>query len=61
MTMTTMICLLISGGALVITGLIIGTILMRYGVGLGNRLTLSSKDDIPIDEEIIGTSQEYTE
>ena len=55
------IFLLISGGALVLVGCIAGAILMRVGIGLGNKLTLSSKDEIPIDEEIIQINQDMTE
>ncbi|KKL87868.1 hypothetical protein LCGC14_1930420 [marine sediment metagenome] len=61
MTITMMIFLLISGSVLVLAGLVAGAILMRYGIGLGNKLTISSKDDIPIDEEIISIDQENTE
>ena len=57
----TTITLLISGGLLVISGLIVGAVLMRYGIGLGNKLTISSRDDIPINEEIISIDQEATE
>ena len=58
--MTTII-LLISGGLLVMSGIIVGAVLMRYGIGLGNKLTISSRDDIPINEEIISIDQEATE
>ena len=58
--MTTII-LLISGGLLVMSGIIAGAVLMRYGIGLGNKLTISSRDDIPINEEIISIDQEATE
>ncbi len=61
MTTLMMMSLLISGGLLVLVGLIAGAVLMRYGIGLGNRLTINSRDDIPIDEEIIATKQENTE
>ena len=61
MTNMDMIILLISGGALILIGMIAGAMLMRYGVGLGNRLTLSSKDEIQLDEEIITIDQENTE
>ncbi len=61
MTNMTMICLLISGSVLVLAGLIAGAVLMRYGIGLGNKLTISSKDDIPIDEEVLSIEQENTE
>ena len=61
MTNMNMIILLISGGVLILIGMIAGAMLMRYGVGLGNRLTLSTKDEIPLDEEIITIEQENTE
>ena len=43
------------------SGIIAGAVLMRYGIGLGNKLTISSRDDIPINEEIISIDQEATE
>ena len=52
-----MISLLISGGLLVLAGLVAGAVLMRYGIGLGNRITINSRDDIPIDEELIPLDQ----
>ena len=55
------IFLLISGGTLVLTGAIAGAVFMRYGIGLGNKLTLSGKEEVPIDEEIISIDQEMTE
>ena len=61
MTNMSTIILLISGGVLILIGMVAGAMLMRYGVGLGNRLTLSSKDEIPLDEEIITIDQESTE
>lgn len=60
MTMTT-IFLLISGGVLVLVGIVAGAALMRYGVGLGNKLTITSKEDIPIDDNTKSLTQEYTE
>ena len=61
MTNMTMISLLISGGGLFFAGVFTGMIVMRCGIGLGNKLTISSKDDIPIDEEITTIDQENTE
>lgn len=55
------IFLLISGGALVLFGMITGAVLMKYGITLGNNLTLSSREEIPLGEEIITTNQEMTE
>jgi len=52
---------LVIGGALVLVGLVAGAVLMRYGIGLGNQLTINSKDGISINEEIIATEQESTE
>ena len=61
MTMIMMISLLISGGLLVLAGLVAGAVLMRYGIGLGNRITINSRNDIPIDEEVIPMDQENTD
>jgi len=61
MTNMTTILLLISGGLLVIGGMIIGTMIMRYGIGIGNKITLNSINETPFDEEIISTEQEITE
>jgi len=42
-------------------GFIAGAVVMRYGIGLGNKLTINSKDDIPLDDNSTGTTQEFTE
>ena len=57
----TAILLLISGGVLVIVGIIVGTAILRYGIGIGNKITLDSMNDTPFNEEIISTEQEITE
>ena len=61
MTNTTMIYLLISGGAVVVIGMALGVAILRYGISIGNRLTFSSINNIPLDEEIISINQENTE
>jgi len=55
------IVLLISGGFLVLIGALCGSLLTKKGIELGNRLSVSSEDGIPINEEIIPTEQEITE
>ena len=61
MNIKIMIFLLISGGALVVIGAVAGAILVKMGLKLGNKLTLSGKSEVPIDEEIIPIDQERTE
>ena len=57
----TMIYLLISGGALFLSGIITGVFLVRYGIGIGNRLTISGKEELFLGEDIISTNQGNTE
>ena len=58
---TMMILLLISGGALVVVGMATGAILIRYGIGIGNKITFNALNDTPLNEEIITITQENTE
>ena len=57
----TMIYLLISGGVLFLAGIITGVFLVRYGIGIGNRLTISGKEELFLGEDIISTNQGNTE
>lgn len=34
-----------------VSGLIIGVIICRYGIGLGNKLTYRAKEDLPLSGE----------
>ena len=52
--MTTTIITLISFAL----GVLVGACLIRWGISLGNRLTISAKEEIPLDEEVISITQE---
>ena len=55
--MTTSI-LLISG---VLAGVVAGAIAVIYGIRLGNKLTITSREDIPLDDDSRTIEQEHTE
>jgi len=55
------ILLLTSGGVLFLVGALTGAAIMRYGIGLGNRLSISSVEEIPIDEKIVTIKQGNTD
>lgn len=41
-------------------GVILATILVRYGIGIGNKLTIQAQNDLPIDKKMPTILQSHT-
>ena len=47
-------------GCSMIVAMIVGACLVRYGIGLGQKLTIASQNDMPIDKKMPEIMQEFT-
>lgn len=47
--------------ALLLTGMIVGAVLVRYGIGLGAKIIYKTREDLPLNGETAEpTEQDYT-
>lgn len=51
---------IIAIGGCVLAAMLLGAALVRYGIGLGQKLTIAAQNDMPMDKKMPVVMQEYT-
>lgn len=51
---------IIAIGSCVLAAMLLGAALVRYGIGLGQKLTIAAQNDMPIDKRMPAVLQEFT-